>query len=435
LHHAARSFCPVEIEHAGYCGTVVVLHGVRADHDTVQPPEGLGVDWLMQTINGRFLRLPHDIAVCCQRPGETDRRRARGHLAHLSPHVVDQGVVTLTDADVHWMLLDDQHDKRRKNGGRYVAIGHRAAIHNNELYDTKTISAGGFRALQAFGIHSGYQRVALLVEPMGASTDQTRGRLLLDEDKIDKDLSWDRWAEEFIAAMPQALRDLVADSAGTAARRDRRELMRRLQELDAAMPMPAYIADDDGTDESADPTHGHTATVTKNRSGRSGGTAGSKHGGSIVSLFTRPNGPPATREKGPIPEIKPEWISRARGQRPDGVLDDLAATYLTRAGVVQINEDFRGYMVLRDYFLARHAGQHGAHELVEQEVKAACEDQAVEFIVGVLRVRCEPHWDTGRVEKAVSDEALTGCLMQHASLAARISDRLNRRLTKQAAAA
>jgi hypothetical protein len=152
-----------------------------------------------------------------------------------------------------------------------------------------------------------------------------------------------------------------------------------------------------------------------------------------VSLLTREDGATARQEDGPIPEIVPEWISRTRGQRPAGVLDDLAATYLIHASRAQISEDFRGYTTFLGYFHAQYGTGPGVGDVVDQEVKAACEDQLIEYIVGVLRVRCEPHWDTGRIEKALSDEALTGCLMQHASLAGRIGERLNRRLRKAAA--
>lgn len=436
LMQVPAHLCPVEIQQAGWRGTVVVLHGQGPDHDTTQPVAGLGVDWLMQTINARFLELPDDVEVRCQRPGETDRRRARGHLAHLATYVEDQGVVTLSDCDVRWFVLADDHDKRKKNGGRHVSIGHRAAVHRGEIYDMKTIAAGGFRSLQTFGIHTGFQRVALLIEPMGASTDQARGRLLLDDEPLDKTLPWDRWGDEFAVDMPQPLRDLVAQSAGQSARRDRRELMRRLAELDAAMPMPAYVPDEHGDEQATPPTHSNTRTDKPARagdSGRTGTEAGPKHGGSVVSLFTRDDGEQARRQDGQIPEIEPEWLSRADGNRPDGMLDDLAATFLVRQARVQLSKDFRGFRVLVDHFTAQFAHVPGAAAIVEQEVQAACEDQVIEFIVGVLRVRCEPHWDTGRVEKALSDEALTGCLMQHVSLGEHLSERLNRRLRKATA--
>jgi hypothetical protein len=334
---------------------------------------------------------------------------------------------------VHWYLLADDHDKRKKNGGRHISIGHRAAVHAGEIYDLRTISAGGFRSLQTFGIHTGFQRVALLIEPMGASTDQTRGRLLMEDGQTSKELPWDRWGDEFAAVMPEALRDLIAQSAGQSARRDRRELMRRLAEIDAAMPIPAYAADEGGNERIAKATHGASLSNKGARSddgGRPGADAGANHGGSIVSLFTSPEGDRGRQRDCQVPEIKPEWISRESGNRPDGVLEDLAATFLLRQARVQLNGDFRGYKVILAYFLERFAHAPGAATIVEQEVKAACEDQVIEFIVGVLRIRCEPHWDTGRVENALSDEALTACLMQHASLAEHLSERLNRRLRK-----
>jgi hypothetical protein len=435
---ADPELCPREIQQAGWRGTAVVFHGRTPEQDTTLPPnDGLGVDWIEKTVNIRFYELPHDIAVRCQRAGDRFVRRALGQRALLDEHTVEHGSHRLSDATVHWRILDQEHELRRKQNHRWAATGHRAAMHEGELFELRQHRAGGWRKLQEFGISFGHERVVLYVEPERALPDTVRAHLVIPEASGEtKDLPWERWADEFVADMPEALRRLVERSAGQQAKRDRRDMMRRLERLAAEMPIPRYRLAPDGDLEGGVPTHGGTGGRQPRSQGKMrkpDDKPGSAHGGEVVTLFTRLGGPAVREMKTPrIPEIRPQWVSRELNNRPPGVLEDLAATFLPRLGVVQLNGDFRGYRALLGYFAAKYKSRTGSEPVVVAEVRSACEEQVIDFIIGVLRLRCQPHWAGSAEAYALDDRALTGCLMQHATLAARIDASLARRLRRVA---
>jgi hypothetical protein len=175
----------------------------------------------------------------------------------------------------------------------------------------------------------------------------------------------------------------------------------------------------------------HRNAKAQDKSSKIGQQDGPALGGNVLALFTRPDGDPSNRhDSDRIPEIKPVWIEP--GQRAAGVLEDLAATFLPRQGVVQLSAEFRGYDALLGYHRSRHGHLPGGDPVIVAEVRAACVDQVIEYIVGVLRLRCQPHWTSASTDHALDDRSLTACLMQHATLAGRIDERLNRRLRKAA---
>lgn len=436
---ADQDLCPVEIQEAGWRGTCAVFHGTSADHDTVDPPTSeSSADWLLKAINTRFYELPEDVDVRCARAGDPHLRRALGHKVMLDAHTEQQGEVRLpAGATVKWRILTDDHKARAKLTHRWAATGHRAALHDNELYDLRLHAGGGYKKLQEFGILFGHERVALLITPDTAQPDTVRARLIADSDGEDRELPWEQYADEFIAAMPDPLRELVEKAAGHQATRDRRDILRRLQQVAKDMPIPRYEPDEDGPERADHPTMGgrdrraDRERTTNERSTRRGDSDGSALDGNVLALFTRPDGSPsARRDSDAIPEIRPMWIEP--GERAPGVLEDLGASYLPRQGVVHLSADFRGHHALLAYHRSRHGHLPGGDPVIVAEVRAACEDQVIEYIVGVLRLRCQPHWTSESTAHALDDRALTACLMQHATLAARIEERLNRRLRKAA---
>jgi hypothetical protein len=436
---ADPSLCPPEIRDAGWRGTVVVLHGRNEEHDTTLPPSNeLGADWLLKTLNTRFYELPEHIEVRCQGPGKGGI--ARGQRALLDPHTEAHGTVRLTDATVYWRILEQDRNRRRgKRGSRFAASGHRAALHNGELYELRTASSGGYRKLQEFGITLGYNRVVIYAEPDHAQPNTVRSRLVIPDAIEEKELPWDRWAEEFEENMPQELRELVECAISEDAGQDRRDLMRRLRAITEELPIPVYRRADEGADHAAalthsGPEHDPDARTAAGGDGRRPGSQPSTASrGNLVSLFARPDGPDAQRfDSQQIPDIRCGWVSVAAGTRVPPVLEDMAATFLKRQSLVQLSEDFRGYVAVLGYFRARYATVPAHAPMVVAEVKAACQELVIEFIVGVLRLRSAPYWTPDAEEHALDDRSLTGCLMQHPTLVTRIEERLARRLRKAA---
>jgi hypothetical protein len=436
---ADPALCPVEIRNANWRGTAVVFHGKHPTEDTMLPPtEDLGTDWLLKAVNMRFYALAPDIEVRCQRPGERALRRAFGQRALLDPHTISSGTTPLSDALVHWRILREEDSRRRgKDAGRFVATGHRAALHRGELYELRTPSAGGYRKLQEFGISFGYKRVVLYVEPANVMPDTVRARLVMADDAESKDLPWERWADEFVAKLPDPLRELVESAVSKHATKDRRDFLRRLAELAEAMPIPMYKREPDTGLESANSfIHGGRTGKRPSRddSGGDGDEAEATGAGNVVSLFSRDDGAPASRfDSKHVPDIRTVWVTAADGSRVPPVLEDMAATFLQRQSLVQLNADFRGYQALLSYFRGKYGHLAGMEPLIVAETKFACQNLVVEFIVGALRLRSTPYWTAEAMEHVLDDQSLTACLMQHATLAARVDERLARRVRRAAA--
>ena len=203
-------------------GTQVVLLGQDERHDTTQAPQSVTEarrQWITRYLNARFLRLPSQVEVLVreqhggEEPGQL--RRIHGEQDHLQRRAIAAGAVELSDANVHWWVLDEDHRARRREASMWASTGHVAAVFGDELYDVLPQTRGGYGRLQDFGIRFGYERVVLHLEPhvpagrLEANTARTL--LLLDHEP----LPWPRWGEEFAAAMPEQILRLQERAAST----------------------------------------------------------------------------------------------------------------------------------------------------------------------------------------------------------------------------
>ena len=193
-------------------GTQVVLLGQHERHDTTQAPRSVTEGrqhWIMRYLNCRFLRLPERVEVLVRdhhgrgEPGQL--REVHGESHHVEQRAQDAGTVELSDAIVHWWVLDDDHRGRRREATLWASTGHAAAVYGDELYDVLPQTRGGYGRLQDFGIRFGYERVVLHLEPQvhagRLESNTARTLLLLDHEP----LPWSRWGEEFTAAMPEEI--------------------------------------------------------------------------------------------------------------------------------------------------------------------------------------------------------------------------------------
>lgn len=111
-----------------------------------------------------------------------------------------------------------------------------------------------------------------------------------------------------------------------------------------------------------------------------------------------------------------QWISRERGQRGEGELEDRAADLpgdALTSQVIRPNEDFRGFTDLFGYFV-RELNAEGDDKLVSrirEVIKEWVETQVLEVVMAVRGLEGNSFWDTGQLEQALSPEALTSALM------------------------
>ncbi|MGB0092369.1 MAG: hypothetical protein WBP81_07535, partial [Solirubrobacteraceae bacterium] len=222
-------------------GTQVVLLGQHERHDTTQAPASVTEGrrhWIMRYLNCRFLRLPERVEVLVRdhhgrgEPGQL--REVHGESHHVEQRAQDAATVELSDAIVHWCVLDDDHRGRRREARLWASSGHVAAVFDDELYDVLPQTHGGYGRLQDFGIRFGYERVILHLEPHVQAgrpeANTARTLLLLDH----QPLPWSRWGEEFAAAMPREILRLQ-ERAASADCVPRREAIRN--RVNAILPL------------------------------------------------------------------------------------------------------------------------------------------------------------------------------------------------------
>lgn len=110
------------------------------------------------------------------------------------------------------------------------------------------------------------------------------------------------------------------------------------------------------------------------------------------------------------------WVSLENGLRTDGELEDRAADIpgdVLKGNVIRLNENFRGFRDLFDYFV-REVNAEGDDHLVvrvHEVVKEWVETQALEIVTAVRALEGTSFWMPEDLEAALSPEALTTGLM------------------------
>ena len=211
-------------------GTKIVLMGMSASEDTMQPPTPETPSpsrWVSKYLNTRYFSIPKGITIKAregwQNPlSDKDRnvlRRVVGQDAYLKEHSIAKGRVKLSDAVAHWWILKDE-PAITNNSGFIESAGHMASLYQDELYEL-TAGRSGTARLQNFGVVFGHRFVVIYVEPKPAAdkrltTNTARTMLLINNEA----LPWTDWAAEFRENMPPEIADLIAEKAAASTTSD-----------------------------------------------------------------------------------------------------------------------------------------------------------------------------------------------------------------------
>lgn len=431
---------PAELADADH-GTMVVFLGQRPGHDTTRPPRDIEWQdrWVAKYLNRRFYRLPDWVEIRAREPraeGAHAMRQIRGQQSFLDEHTIAQGVVEITSARVHWRVLSEATEARRKEGRIWACTGHRAALLGDELYEMVSPKRGGYQKLQEFGIHTGYARVVLYVEPTGpqdAMTDTARTRLLVGGEPV----PWDRYANEFETKMPEAIRALIEQEAGAGARDYRKAIRERLEAIRELFKVPRYKAVPAGELEMDEPTTGRAPQRDHGRSrrrrGRQRGTLTGPAAGNVYALMLHPDGEEAdTVRSDKLPDILVEWVSATDARFATRVaphLEDRAARYDARHNRLEINYDFRGLQNLISRWMTAYGTLPGAAGIIEDAVMGWYEQQLTETVLSILALRGSEYWDDRTIADALSELALTASAGQGYHLDTRVKQELAQRFS------
>jgi hypothetical protein len=414
-------------------GTMVVLGGADPDQNTVVAPPNIlyPSHWLTRYLNRRYFTFPEGIQVKVREFSKRDPaewpvepsiymrdgamvRAVTGQREKLEKHKEASGQVDLHGATAHWWLLKADEKALKDQAGLWQASGHVASLYQNELYEMRD-GVSGKRMLQQFGILFGNARVVIYVEPTGAEhqviSNTARSQLLIDG----APLPWGDWADEFRGKIPQPLIEMMDAILAAASASSYRDAIReRLKNLRDLFRVTRYRRTTDGPlATQGDVAGGRPAPhdrVTRGSSpssGRSGGTASKAYGALLAEVGDAAE-PVVPRDMEP----KTLWVSIADKTREAGDnLEDRAAAYIPSSHELQINRDFRIYRDMIKHWNEKYEGVAGAPEVIQSVVEEWFEQQLIESVLGVRSLEGTRSWSDDELERALSEEALTACVM------------------------
>lgn len=428
----------------GESGTKVILLGTSSTHNTIEPPAPgipLPSRWVNRYLNARYFKFPEGVEVKAREGWDAEpgtkknlRRGVRGMADFLGQHSVASGTEELSQANVHWWILDE-YEKRAK-ASEMVNNGHFAALFQDELYELRT-GRSGITRLQQFGVIFGTDRVVLYVEPI-ASASQTltantaRTQLLLNGSS----LPYSDIASEFRAKMPDAISDFMDDViAGVSGENHKDAIEERLKQYQRLYKLSRYRARPGGRFKIQDPVlirpkpSAPTLLSPDELDDLDSGRQPSPDPtGALLAAMLADEGEPAdiaddTHQD--LPEVT--WVTEEDGTRAPDYLTDRAAAYLPEDNIIQANGDFRVFTDMVGYW-AKQYELEPTNTLVIDAVREWYEQSLVETVLGCQALQGDQHWSPNEIEAALSEEALTASVMQRYHVANAVKRSLGSKL-------
>lgn len=422
-------------DHNGEHGTRVTLLGNSMDQDTMGIPDGTQgtrESWIYRAINVRYFEIPNDVDIQVRigynRSRENTKhnylRKVTGQKSVLEKYAVSSGFVQLSDAMVHWWILD----RKRQGHGRNAVSGHTACLNQCELFDR---SFGRTNKAIDFGIIFGARDVVLYVQPDGDYVQNTTRTGLV---KVDGNpLPWERWADEFRGLMPDALKRHVEDiMIATVNDSHEKSIRERLNKLKDFYRISRYRSNSLGGFEMDEDTVVESETGREGVTGSGGDGGPGSNPGSFPELLStlRKAGGARSDELNPNPFPRLDWVSTTNNTREPGEIEDRAARFIERDNLIKANKDYQGFRDVLDYFIKRYQHIPGASEAIADPVYEQFEQLLIETVAGAMSLKGREHWSPDDFETAVSDEALTAAVMTRYHIVKAINQSLRSRLGK-----
>jgi hypothetical protein len=401
-------------------GTQVTLFGMDLENqDTMHMPtsgtRGGRENWLYQYINTRFYEVTEDTKIKVRVGYWRDRENKKhnylrviaGQSATLDKYTINRGELRLSDAKIHWRILKEDRDSGH---GREYLTGHTGCLNQGELFD---LCDGRSNRAPDFGIYIGKEDISLIVEPNTNYVQNTARTGLVHRNG--SELPWLKWAEEFRKQMPVEIEDFIKkrlaaiqDESHSESIQAKLKSIAQLFKLSRFRKNSAgsYLADPNNEVESKT---GEGSTNSRGGDGNSKRSTKGGYSGAFAELLLS-----GTKEKGVNadtvqPDKFPECIWSSTKEYPE--LEDRAARYLTRDNKIIANNEFQGFIDVREYFLKTYPDVDNAEEIITPIVRGVFEQQLVETVTGALSFQNRPKWTPKDFEHAISPEALSTAVM------------------------
>jgi len=230
-------------------------------------------------------------------------------------------------------------------------------------------------------------------------------------------LPWAELAIEFRDNMPEELQAFIDKKAAAASDTDHSKSIReRLKSLLDLFKVSRYRPNPTGShfidDEQS--VRGGQSQKRSATNGNGGGDASGKRGGvagNIYTLFEKKDGKPGEKvTPDPFPDVI--WVSLREGTRDPGVIEDRAARFLKDQNKLLINGDFRAFTDMINKWHQELGSKPALEQTIIEVVRGWFEQALTETVIGVQALQNSKEWTIDDINKALSEEALTGAVMQ-----------------------
>lgn len=419
-------------------GTRATLLGMDMKEDTMSTPPGQKggkENWLHLYINTRYFRIPEDVTLKVRvgyyRDPENKRhnflRNILGQEKTLDKHTISKGTVSISDANIHWWILDKERDAGGHN--RELVNGHTGCLNQNELFN---IAEGRSSKAPQFGIIVGKEDVVIYIEPSNTGYVQNTSRTgLVQTDG--SHLPWERWQDEFRNKMPKEIEEFIKERMNAISSTSHDDSIReRLKTIAKFFKISRYRKSATGT-YLADPDSeivSKTGQPSSKESKAKGGKR--KIGGAIagdleeILLSGLKDDGVFAEETSPDKFPSVMWCSLADKTRSEDEMDDRAASFLHYENKIKGNVDFQGYQDIIKFYVEQYADMdiEGYESIIKDVVLEAFEQQLIEVVMGALSLKNRSKWNPTHFENAVSEEALTTAVMSRYHLMNQIKRKL-----------
>jgi hypothetical protein len=446
-------------------GTVVTFLGNADGDGTFQPP-GRPKGWLFKYLHQRFFRLSDDgIDVLVRVPSGDDtewptsreeadeRQRGEGRSFNLSrvkgtATRWDEASANLGDdfrgsvelpgnppqdepaAMLHWWVFPEEGVDVST---RTASPGSIAVVYQNELHDwQQSNQANSYFA--RLGVLFGKSRIGFILEPLGStiSSDFARAHVLIGGTAVFQSDAWFTWAEQFRIAMPDKIKETMAEEQARLQHEDpdrARRIQNRLKDVMQLLRPKRFRRDENGLLIAGGPPvtgagGGSNGSMVERQAGagrrrKKGATRG------IGAVLTQVDGtdPEPAQEVFSLLRMNPQWVTEKEAETFAIVNGDskglhdraaaLAGEDAVTADILLLNLDFRGYQTLvatlNDW--ANPDGNEDVGVKIETSVQEWIEQKLVECVNGLRQLENGSTWIPTNFDDALSPVALTAAFM------------------------
>ena len=402
-------------------GTRVTLLGMHFTQDTMLPPHGVDNDrdnWIINYLNTRFYTLPAGIKIIArvgyfldnpaappsniENPPKSKLVEVLGFKSRIEAVAIDSGELELSEpqpAKSFWWILPELSD----------IVGQTGLINQGEVFDIQNDRTN--RSLY-FGIIVGRNRVVIYVEPLDAVQNTARTGLVKPDGSH---LQWNTWQDEFRNNMPEGLRAFIEQllqqsvlATNSKAILNRLASLKDFYDFNGYQPIrPDFEGEEETLESTQEPDTPHedehldnehkdegkeeNADEPKDEKENTENTDKSKDAKLVENLF---------------PFV--EWTSEDKSPQLAGK----AAEFIELENAIIVNQDFKGFVDLNNYFKRRFGDSTEIALLIKLTVAEGIEQILMECVAGILSLKSQDNWNQGQINACLTKEALTTAVMQ-----------------------